>query len=258
MVSVRSRRSIRLALAFGVTLLLLFTSTIVARLGAAPAHAAAQPVPTVPPAPSSPAAIIVTGTATIDVFPDIARVIVSVQTTANTAAQAEDQNASASNSVRARVGAAAVAAADIKTLGVQVWPQYDYRTGENILTGFMATQTLQFTVHDLRRIGAVIDAAVAGGATSVQGITYDVIDHTSASAQALAKAVNDAQAKAHAMADAAGIRLGSVVSMSDIETTPYPFPIIRGAVSTAPGASTQVSPPDVQLTVSVTVGWTIA
>lgn len=256
MVSVTSRRSIRLALVFGLTLVLLLTSAIVARIGAAPAHAAQAASTLLAPSPT-PAAIVVTGTATIDVVPDVARVIVSVQTTASTAAQAEDQNATASNSVRTRVEGAGVGSADIKTLSVQVWPQYDYRTGQNVLTGFMAWQTLQFTVHDVRRIGAVIDAAVAGGATSVQGITYDITDHTSASAQALAKAVRDAQAKARAMADAAGIRLGSVVSMTDIETTPYPFPIIRGAMSAAPGASTQVSPPDVQLTVSVTVGWTI-
>jgi len=187
----------------------------------------------------------------------VARVIVNVQATANTAAQAEAQNASASDSVRNRVAGAGIAATDIKTLSIQVWPQYDYRTGQSVLTGFIANQTLQFTVHDLRRIGGVIDAAVAGGATSVQGITYDISDHTAASAQALAKAVKDAQAKARAMTDAAGIRLGSVVSMTDIEATPYPFPFVRGAMSSAPGAATQVSPPDVQLTVSVTVGWTI-
>ena len=253
MKSVTSRRSIRLALSFGVTLVLLLASAFVARVGAAPAHAATIVSTTT----SSPAAIIVTGTATIDVSPDVARVIVSVQTTASTAAQAEDQNAAASNSVRDRVGRAGIGSADLKTLSVQVWPQYDYRTGQNVLTGFVATQTLQFTVHDLRRIGAVIDAAVAGGATGLQGITYDITDHTAASAQALAKAVKDAQTKARAMADAAGVRLGSVVSMTDLETAPYPFPIIRGALSAAPGASTQVSPPDVQLTVSVTVGWTI-
>jgi uncharacterized protein YggE len=153
---------------------------------------------------------------------------------------------------------AGIGSSDIKTLGVQVWPQYDYRSSPMVLTGFTATQTLQITIHDLRRIGAVIDAAVAGGATSVQGITYDLTDHSAASAQALAKAVGDAQTKARAMANAAGIRLGSVVSMSDIESTPYPFPIIRAATASAGSSGTQVSPPDVQLTVSVTVGWSIA
>jgi uncharacterized protein len=102
----------------------------------------------------------------------------------------------------------------------------------------------------------VIDAAVAGGATTVEGITYDTNDHTAAGAQALAAAVKDAQVKARAVADAAGIRLGSVVSIADVQNTPYPFPILRAGVAPTAG-STQVSPPDIQLTVSVTVGWTI-
>ena len=255
MISVTSRPAVRLASATVLALTLLVVTALVARVGATPARAATAAVlPTQTPAA---AAIVVTGTATIDVTPDLARVIVNVQTPANTAAQAEAQNASASDSVRNRVAGAGIAATDIKTLSVQVWPQYDYRAGQSVLTGFMANQTLQFTVHDLRRIGGVIDAAVVGGATSVQGITYDITDHTAASAQALAKAVKDAQAKARAMTDAAGIRLGSVVSISDIEATPYPFPFVRGATSSASGAATQVSPPDVQLTVTVTVGWTI-
>lgn len=142
---------------------------------------------------------------------------------------------------------------------MQVWPQYDYRSSPYVLTGFSATQTLQITIHDLRRIGAVIDASVAGGATSVQGITYDLSNHTAAGQQALALAVKDAQGKAKAMADAAGIKLGSVVSMTDVETAPDPFPILRAAAPSAGvGAGTQVSPPDVQLTVNVTVGWSIA
>lgn len=249
-----STRALRLATAGVLTLGLLLASGLVARLDAAPVHAATLPVPI---NSGSPAAIVVTGTGTIDVTPDLAHLTVAIQTSASTATDAEAQNATASDKVRSQLSHAGIAAADIKTLSVQVWPQYDYRSGQSVLTGFMASNVLQITIHDLRRIGAAIDAGIAGGATSVQGITYDVTDHSAASAQALARAVKDAQTKAEAMASAAGIRLGSVVSMTDNQPTSYPFPIIRAAVPAAAGAATQVSPPDVQLTVSVTVGWTI-
>jgi uncharacterized protein len=184
-------------------------------------------------------------------------VIVSVQTTAASAAQAEADNATAADKVRSQVARIGIAAGDIKTLSLQVWPKYDYRTGQSVLNGFEASHTFQFTVHDLRRIGAVIDAAGAGGATAVQGISYDVNDRSAATAQALANAVKDAQAKARAMADAAGVRLGAVVSITDLQNTPYPFPVLRGAATPTVAGGTQVSPPDIQLTVSVTVGWTI-
>lgn len=255
MLSVRWRQASRLMAGSAGALVLLMLGAAAARFTAAPAGAATTPTPGV--TPTAAAAIVVTGSATIDIVPDIARLVVSVQTAAATAAQAESQNAAAADSVLSRIQRAGIGGSDIKTLGIQVWPQYDYRSAPAVLNGFMATQTLQVTIHDLRRIGAVIDAAVAGGATSVQGITYDLQDHTGASRQALAKAVADARGKAQAMADAAGIQLGAVVTMSDIEATPYPFPIVRAAAPSAGGSATQVSPPDIQLTMSVTVGWTI-
>lgn len=243
----------RLAAAGAVALSLILVPSV---LGGptSPAQAAVVPAPSSPAA--APGTIVVGGFGTVAVTPDLARVIVGVQATASTAAQAAAANATAADKVRALLARAGVASADIKSISVQVWPRYDYRNGESILNGFMASHTLEITVHDLRRIGAVIDAAVAGGATTIQGISYDTNDHSAAAAQALTKAVKDAQVKARALADAAGVKLGAVLSITETQATPYPYPLMRDAVS-APGASTQVSPPNVQLTLSVTVGWAI-
>lgn len=246
----------RLASAGVLAVSVLVASSVIGKPAAAPAQAAV--VPPIGNSTSTVAAIVVTGTATIDITPDVARIMLGIQTTASSAAQAESSNATASDRVRSLVARAGVASSDIKTLSLQVWPQYDYLSGRSVLNGFMATNTLQAAVHDLSKIGAVIDAAVAGGATNIEGVSYDTNDHSAAGAQAMAAAVKDAQVKARAMADAAGVRLGSVVSITDVQTTPYPFPILRGAAAAAPNqAGTQVSPPDIQLTESVTVGWTI-
>jgi uncharacterized protein YggE len=246
----------RLASAGVLAVSVLIASSVIGKPAAAPAQAAVLPIATAP--ATSMAAIVVTGTATIDITPDVARIMFSIQTTALGAAQAESSNATVTDRVRTLVARAGVASSDIKTLSLQVWPQYDYRSGQSVLNGFMATNTLQATVHDLARIGAVIDAAVAGGATAVEGVSYDTNDHSAAGARAMAAAVKDAQVKARAMADAAGVRLGSVVSITDVQTTPYPFPVLRGAAAAVPTqGGTQVSPPDIQLSESVTVGWTI-
>jgi uncharacterized protein YggE len=255
MVHVNSWLASRFAAAGILAFSVLTAASVIGTPAAAPAQAATLPIASAP--ASSTAAIVVTGTATIDITPDLARILVGIQTTASSAAQAESANATATDRVRTLVARAGVAGADIKTLSLQVWPQYDYRTGQSVLNGFMASHTLQFTVHDLARIGGVIDAAVSGGATTVEGVSYDISDHSVAGAQAMAAAVKDAQVKARAMADAAGIRLGSVVSIMDVQTTPYPFPVLRGAAAAPSQGGTQVSPPDIQLTESVTVGWTI-
>lgn len=245
----------RLCSAAAIGLALVVAGGVGGRTGAATAQAAALIRPTAP--PGATAGIFVTGSATTDVVPDLARIILSIQTNAPTATQVGSQNAATTDAVKNQLLRAGVAADDIKTLGFQLWPQYDYRSGQSTLTGFMATHQLQVVVHDLRRIGAVIDAGVSGGASSVQGISYDTTDHTAATAQALAKAVKDAEVKAQAMADAAGVRLGAIVSINETQNAPYPYPVMRAAAPSNQSGATQVSPPDIQMTVTVSVGWNI-
>jgi uncharacterized protein YggE len=202
----------------------------------------------------------VTGTAVVQVTPDLAHISVSVQTSAPTATQAAADNATLVGRVRARVQQSGIRGDDIKSISFGVFAQYDYRNGTQppLLTGFVATHTLDLTVRDLNRIGQTIDAAVLGGATTVQGISYDTSDRSGHEAAALGAAVRDARAKAQAMATAAGVSLGNVLSINASQQyTPYPFPMMGAARATS-SADTQIAPPNVQLTVSVTVSWAIA
>lgn len=112
MVSV-SRRPARVAIAGAIALALVLLAGLSAWLSAGPAQAATaiDPVSST----TSQAAVVVSGTGTVDLVPDIARLVVSVQATAWTASQAESQNASTTDGVRTRVLAVGIAAGDIKT-----------------------------------------------------------------------------------------------------------------------------------------------
>ncbi len=243
----------------GLAIAFLAGSALGPRSSPAQAGLPAQPLPTVA-ASTDNSSVIVTGTATVQVTPDLAHISVSVQTTASTATEAASDDAALVARVRNRVQQSGVRADDIKSISFGVWAQYDYRNGTQppLLTGFVANHTLELTVHDLSRIGQTIDTAVAGGATTVQGVSYDTSDRGGHEAAALAAAVKDARAKAQAMATAAGVSLGNVLSISaNQQYAPYPFPIM-GAARAAGSADTQISPPNVQLSVSVTVSWAIA
>lgn len=215
-------------------------------------------LPGVAPA-SDTSSVVVTGTAIVQVTPDLAHISVSVQTSAPTATRAAADDAALVARVRTHVQQSGVRPDDIKTISFGVFAQYDYRNGTQpaLLTGFTANHTLELTVRDLARIGSTIDAAVAGGATTVQGISYDTSDRGGHEAAALAAAVKDAHTKAQAMATAAGISLGNVLSINASQQyAPYPFPMMGAA--RAGSADTQIAPPNVQLTVSVIVSWAIA
>ncbi len=243
----------------GLALAFLLGSALGPHSSPVQAGLAADLLPSTAPATDT-SSVIVTGTATVQVTPDLAHISVSVQTTAATATQAAADNATLVARVRNRVQQSGIRADDIKSISFGVWAQYDYRNGIQppLLTGFVANHTLELTVRDLGRIGQTIDASVAGGATAVQGVSYDTSDRSSREAAALAAAVKDAHAKAQAMATAAGVSLGNVLSINaNQQYTPYPYPIM-GAARAAGSADTQITPPNVQLSVSVTVSWAIA
>ena len=100
---------------------------------------------------------------------------------------------------------------------------------------------MNVVVRDLSKVGDLIDDAIAAGATTVDGVTFRVNDPSGAEAQARKAAVDDAKAKAEALASAAGVRITGVTGISDVGgSMPYPAVYERAAVA-ADGASTRSS-----------------
>jgi len=116
------------------------------------------------------------------------------------------------------------------------------------------SESLTATLNSLGAAGAQIDAAVhAGGdATTVSDISLNLTDTSALLAQARARAVADATAKAAQYAKALGEPLGPVVSITD-QTSTQPFPVNFAAAAAAPKASVPISPGTQQLSVSITV-----
>jgi uncharacterized protein YggE len=114
-------------------------------------------------------------------------------------------------------------------------------------------------VRDLDKAGDVVDAATAKGATDVQGISFEFNDPVKAQNDARAAAVAAARTSAQAMASAANVTLGAVVSITD--ATP-PTPIFYGYGATKGAAAvdtaTPIQPGTQDLSASVTVVFSIS
>jgi uncharacterized protein YggE len=80
----------------------------------------------------------------------------------------------------------------------------------------------------------VLDAAVADGANTLNGMTFGLADPEPAYNEARKEAVADARAKAELLALAAGVKLGPVLSISDAGAMTDPAPMYRDAVSASP------------------------
>lgn len=197
--------------------------------------------------------VTVSGTATVRSQPDEATVTLGVQTRAMTAEAAMRDNAERMRRVIAAVRAEGVAADDIATAWVSLYPQYD-EAGIGV-QGYVAENQVTVTVRTMQAVGRVIDAAVGAGANLTSGITFGLSDQGAGLERALGEAVEDARRKALALAEASGAQLGAVVSVSETGA-PGPLPVYRdlGVAEAAPGAP-PIEPPTIQTQVSVTVTW---
>lgn len=187
--------------------------------------------------------ITVQGTGTITISPDLATISVGVQTQASRAAEAQSQASAVMAKVIAAVKHAGIADADLTTQWISLQPLYDYSPNGSVpprVTGYQAGQSLSVKVHDVALAGPVIDAAVGAGATQVNGISFSVADPTAATSRARVAAMHDARQHAATLAQAAGVSLGALISVTEVSSPmPAPFPYAAGDLA-APGVKTPV------------------
>ena len=199
--------------------------------------------------------IEVTGSYSVTIEPELARVRIGYVNTESTAERAQEENAEVINAVKA-----ALLGVEIETLSFSVYPEYDY-SGTRRVTGYTARHILQIETEDIGSVGGYIDAAVNAGANQIDSIEFDVSDEDreDARAEALSKAAEDARNKADAIADGLGKRVVKVISVTDQS---YDFgPVYRdygfAAVAEA-GVPTEIVPGDLDISASVRVEFGIA
>jgi uncharacterized protein len=195
--------------------------------------------------------ISVTGTGNVTGTPNQLILDMGVQVSGSSVGSALARANDAVNRVTAALRAGGVAAADIQTSGLSIWPNYP--ASSQVPSGYGVSESLTATLNSLAAAGAQINAAVqAGGdATTVSGISLNLTDTSSLLAQARARAVADATAKAAQYAKALGEPLGPVVGVTDQAST-QPFPVYSAGNAAAAKASVPISPGTQQLSVSIT------
>jgi len=202
------------------------------------------------------ARITVTGTGTVTGTPNQLVLDMGVQVNGSSVGSALASADDAVSRVTAALRARGVAASDIQTSGLSIWPNYP--SGSQVPSGYGASESLTATLNSLSSAGAQIDAAVhaGGNATTVSGISLNLTDDSSLLAAARTRAVADAEAKAAQYAKALGEPLGAVVSITD-QAPAQPVPQFAMSSAAASGKSVPISPGTQQLSVSITAVFTV-
>lgn len=183
--------------------------------------------------------ITVVGTGEASAKPDIAMTGLSVLRTAETAREALDAANAAMAEVVAAMKALGIEARDLQTSGFQINPQYRYENRADgtqlppVLIGYEVRNTLQVRIRDIAAIGGILDKAVTLGVNQGGDISFGNDDPSALRTEAHKDAVADARATAETLAEAAGVSLGRVVSISTAEevSPPMPAPMVRMAMA---------------------------
>ena len=199
-----------------------------------------------------PHVIVTTGQASIEMAPDIAWVAIAAEFRASTPEAAQKGSAEAMTAVQAALTRVGIARADVRTTGYSVQPDVERSGGRTRVIGYIARNQIDVRVLDLGRLGAVIDAAGSTGATSMAGLRFDLADRATVERDALRRAVEDAMARARAMADGAKVTLGSIVRI-DEQAQFRPVYAREMQMQAAEAPATPISPGEIQVSAQVTL-----
>jgi uncharacterized protein YggE len=218
-------------------------------LTAATASAQTQPGLDIP-------VVVVHGEGTIRMAPDRALVRVGAESRSRAPKEAQSANATAMDAVLQKVAAVGIPKDAVRTLVVSLQQEFDYSGGRQTPRGYVARNLVEVRVDDLGKLADVLDAAVASGATTIQGLQFELKQRAQAEREALTRAVADAMARAEAAAAGAKRSIDRVVRIDETMQPPIMRPeaaFRMTAADAAPAPGTPVAEGEIEVRATVTL-----
>lgn len=172
--------------------------------------------------------INVAGEGDASVAPDMAILTLAVVRNGKTAAEALSANSTAMNEVLSALKSGGIAERDIQTSNFSIYPQYRHNEPKNgvmeppQIVGYEVSNTLTLKVRDLKKLGGIIDQSVKLGVNQGGQIAFTNDDPNKTMAEARKAAVADALARAKTLTEAAGVKLGRILEISENTMRPMP------------------------------------
>lgn len=161
--------------------------------------------------------VVANGEGKVSAAPDEATITLSAEihnANASLAKQTVDQSINALLKVAPTYG---LKADDITASDLSLSEDTDTNdAGRRVSNGFEASRQVTIKLHDLDRLNAVLDAAVAAGLSKIDSIEFASSRIDDLRMQARAKAADDARTKATDLAKSFGAALGPVYSIDSV------------------------------------------
>ena len=151
----------------------------------------------------------------------------------------------------------------IQTIGFSLQPEYEYVNGRQRMKGFIVSNQVQVRIDDVSKVADVLDAVgslslPASSRVTIAGLRFDLKNRAGVERDALKGAVEDALARAKAMAAGAGLSLGRTIRIDESggevvpKFGPEPYMMARAGVADA-AVQTPIAPGDIEIRAQVTL-----
>lgn len=212
-----------------------------------------------------------TGSGKETTVPDTAQISIGITQTSATVEDAKSKADKIANKVVADLKSLGIAEKDIETTNYSVSPnntettQVEPATGAETnammpirppqQNGYTVVQNIDVKIKPIERANQAINIATADGANLLGGVNYVVNDDTRKvlEQKARIKAVADAKQKATDLANAAGIKLGKIINITE-DSGGYPYPLMAASAKTdQAGEGTNLNPGETTIQIQVTL-----
>ena len=197
--------------------------------------------------------VTVVGSGHVEGVPYTLTANVGIEFTAPDVTAAMDQTNDRQQAVINALVGAGVDRKDISTTEVSLQPQYGSSGGT--ITGYRASNSIQVKIHPAGSASHVLAVIVGtgGDATRINSVSYSIADDSQLVKDARARAFQDAKDRAEQYAQLSGLKLGKVISISEVSggaVPPTVLPAPRAMPSNVP-----LEPGQQTVSFSVTAVW---
>lgn len=210
-----------------------------------------------------PATFSIIGKGVIAAEPDVAHISAGVVTQADSAEVALSENSAKVENVFKQLEAAGIERRHIQTSSFSVNPRYANRPHNKgvyeapKIIGYTVRNQVTVKISELAKTGRVLAELTKVGANELGGIQFSVSKRAALLDQARAAAVADAKRKALIYMDAAGVKLGRLLAISEAGARrPNPRRFARAASLEAVAVPVAAGEQEISVTVNMT--WEIS
>ena len=210
--------------------------------------------------------LFVTGSATTNIKNDKVTVSLGVESADKTAQNALSSNSKLMNNIINALKGSGVQENETSTSSFTINPNYNYSEygSKGDLIGFTVTNSIHITSSNIDSISQWIDTAVKNGANIVNEIYFSVSPNKMDKINngLLKEAVGNAKSKADLVAEAAGLKIAGIKSItigeSGLPPVPGPIPVYSKSVAFDETSSTPIIAGEQEISATVSIVYILA